>query len=160
MLVEHFLQLLAQEMNFTRGFISAEALQVLQHYAFPGNIRELKNIIEHALISSNGQPIQARHLHLIAITEAVPFQEVSAVNVDLPLTRANESAIAISANSTQDNEHVILKYLQQCQKINNIECQKLLTINHHQASYILKKMNKNKLLKREGERRWAFYCLP
>ena len=37
----------------------------LEAYHFPGNVRELKNIIEHALIKSRGQAIQPVHLHFI-----------------------------------------------------------------------------------------------
>ncbi|MBI1925295.1 hypothetical protein HYR99_13720 [Candidatus Poribacteria bacterium] len=36
------------------------------NYPFPGNVRELKNIIEHALIKSRGEAIQPEHLHFIA----------------------------------------------------------------------------------------------
>ncbi|MFK5894973.1 MAG: hypothetical protein QM504_17280, partial [Pseudomonadota bacterium] len=69
----------------------------------------------------------------------------------------NNHFTAIISTPNQSNEQIILLYLQQNQKINNIECQHLLNINHHQASYLLKKMNKNKQLKLEGKRRWAFY---
>jgi len=169
MLVEHFLQLLAQEMNFTRGFISSEALQRLKQYTFPGNIRELRNIIEHALISSNGQPIQARHLHLIALTDSVPVQQGStqgdinngAVDTEHLFEKTGENARGFDiASGLLANEQRVIQYLQQFKKINNIECQHLLSINHQKASYLLKKMNKNNKLKREGERRWAFYRLP
>ena len=178
-LVEHFLTLLSQEMNFVRGFISSEALELLQTYHFPGNIRELKNIIEHALISSNGQPIQPQHLHLIRPMTADYSQDNAQSNVNTsancynnnnniqhssfaPVSSGGDNNANYAVNShllKQNNEELIIKHLQQHQKINNIECQHLLNINHHQASYILKKMNKNGQLVRQCERRWAYYQL-
>ncbi|MEO0255248.1 MAG: sigma-54 dependent transcriptional regulator [candidate division WOR-3 bacterium] len=44
-----------------RGF-SKEAIDILLNYSFPGNIRELKNIIEHAYIICEKDKIEAQHL--------------------------------------------------------------------------------------------------
>jgi DNA-binding NtrC family response regulator len=161
MLLEHFLKLLSQEMNFARGFISSEAINRLQTYHFPGNIRELKNIIEHALISSNGQPIQPQHLHLIQPIASEKAQEngPSHFNSTINTPYNGNKTQFNSFHPNQDNDQIIIEHLKQYQKINNIECQRLLNINHHQASYLLKKMNKNGQLVRKGERRWAFYQL-
>ncbi len=64
MLVSHFLNLFASEMGMKPPPISGEALAVLKSYTFPGNVRELKNIIERALIDSGTEMIERRHLHL------------------------------------------------------------------------------------------------
>jgi DNA-binding NtrC family response regulator len=72
MLVAHFLNLFAAEMGMKPPPISSEALAVLKGYEFPGNVRELKNIIERALIDSGSEMIERRHLHLLpAIASAV-----------------------------------------------------------------------------------------
>ncbi|MEJ5376102.1 MAG: sigma 54-interacting transcriptional regulator [bacterium] len=42
--------------------ISPEALALLQRYDFPGNVRELENILEHALIMCKEALIQPHHL--------------------------------------------------------------------------------------------------
>ena len=42
--------------------ISREAMEVLQRYQFPGNVRELENIIEHAFILCKENTIQQHHL--------------------------------------------------------------------------------------------------
>jgi DNA-binding NtrC family response regulator len=63
-LVMHFLARFAVEMGLKTPPLSAEAMAVLQAYSFPGNVRELRNIIERALIESNGDPIAPEHLHL------------------------------------------------------------------------------------------------
>lgn len=63
-LVAHFLNLFATEMGMKPPPISKEALAVLTRYEYPGNVRELKNIIERALIDSGTETIERGHLHL------------------------------------------------------------------------------------------------
>jgi len=50
MLVEHFIGRLQRLRGRDRTAISQEALSLLMFHDFPGNIRELENIIEHALV--------------------------------------------------------------------------------------------------------------
>jgi DNA-binding NtrC family response regulator len=64
-LAAHFIRVLAPEMGVKAPSISEAALATLRNYDFPGNIRELKNIIERALIESGGEAIQPEHLHLL-----------------------------------------------------------------------------------------------
>jgi len=65
LLIDHFLNILAAEMGKEKATLSPEALSVLMEYHFPGNIRELKNIIESAIIRSYGSTILPKHLHFI-----------------------------------------------------------------------------------------------
>lgn len=65
LLANHFLQLFAQEMAIPVPQLTDMALTRLQGYRFPGNVRELKNLVEHALLDSRGKDIQAEHLHLL-----------------------------------------------------------------------------------------------
>ena len=62
LLIDHFIE----KMNMMRGKaisgVDTEALQILMCHDYPGNIRELENIIEHAFVLCNSGPIQARHL--------------------------------------------------------------------------------------------------
>jgi len=65
LLIDHFLALLSSEMGLPVTHLSPEALETLSAYPFPGNVRELKNIIEYALIQSDGACIEKKHLNLI-----------------------------------------------------------------------------------------------
>ncbi len=50
LLAEHFLKRLSAEMNMPTPTISADAVAVFSRYDFPGNIRELQNILERACL--------------------------------------------------------------------------------------------------------------
>ena len=64
LLAQHFLGQFAREMGREESALSPEAADRLTWYNFPGNVRELKNIIERALIESGGEEIRGHHLHL------------------------------------------------------------------------------------------------
>lgn len=55
LLVEKFLRKYGVEYKDRLLSISAEALQILERYQWPGNIRELENIVQRAVIMSDGQ---------------------------------------------------------------------------------------------------------
>jgi DNA-binding NtrC family response regulator len=56
-LAAHFFGLLARELRVPPPIVHAEAMEALQGHGFSGNVRELKNVIEHALLASAGQAI-------------------------------------------------------------------------------------------------------
>jgi DNA-binding NtrC family response regulator len=57
LLVQHFLQKLAAEVTPPRTVtMSQEALRVLMSYEWPGNVRQLENVVERALAFSQGRP--------------------------------------------------------------------------------------------------------
>ena len=57
-----FCHQVATELKMPRRRLTAEALQKLQQYRFPGNLRELKNLIERAYILTSNQEIGADDL--------------------------------------------------------------------------------------------------
>jgi formate hydrogenlyase transcriptional activator len=58
LLVRHFVQQFARRMNKTIETIPSESMSALQRYAWPGNIRELQNLIERAVILSAGPELR------------------------------------------------------------------------------------------------------
>ncbi len=62
LLADHFVEKLNQEKDRDIGGISEEGLRVLMGYDYPGNVRELQNIIEYAFILCPGGMIQPQHL--------------------------------------------------------------------------------------------------
>jgi len=54
LLVRHFVQHFARRMNRVIDTIASETMSALVRYPWPGNIRELQNLIERAVILSTG----------------------------------------------------------------------------------------------------------
>jgi len=53
-LVKHFVAVYSEQMNKKIEYVPEEVLEALVHYEWPGNIRELQNLIERAVILSSG----------------------------------------------------------------------------------------------------------
>jgi formate hydrogenlyase transcriptional activator len=54
-LVRHFVQHFARNMKKQIDTISSETMTALVHYSWPGNIREMQNVVERAVILSRGR---------------------------------------------------------------------------------------------------------
>jgi len=74
-LVQHFLKKHAGKRKdlLVKG-VSDEAMNVLMHYAYPGNVRELENIVEHAISFAGSQQILPSDLP--AHMQQTPSQKV------------------------------------------------------------------------------------
>ncbi|HEX8961789.1 MAG TPA: sigma-54 dependent transcriptional regulator [Rhodocyclaceae bacterium] len=62
LLVQHFLQKCTSRMNKKVTGVSAEAMALLMEYDFPGNVRELENIIERGAAVTGDDTIGVAHL--------------------------------------------------------------------------------------------------
>jgi PAS domain S-box-containing protein len=61
-LLNHFLRLFAERTGNSAKTFSDESLALLMDYAFPGNIRELRNIVEYCVNISQSQKIEIEQL--------------------------------------------------------------------------------------------------
>src|SRR4029077_16678867 len=59
LLVRHFVQQFSRRMNRSVETIPSETMNALVRYDWPGNIRELQNVIERAVIVSTGPVLKA-----------------------------------------------------------------------------------------------------
>ncbi len=62
LLVEHFIHAVAKATGKAKVQISPEALSRLQEYSWPGNIRELRNVVERAVVLCDDHLIRPRDL--------------------------------------------------------------------------------------------------
>ncbi len=63
-LVEHFLARYAEENAKSVEGVSKEAMDLLMRYVYPGNVRELQNIIERAVVMARGDVVTKNDLSL------------------------------------------------------------------------------------------------
>ena len=64
LLVDHFLAKYAREFNRDVHGVSAGALEVLARYDWPGNVREMENIIQRSVVLAGGPVLQLQDLPL------------------------------------------------------------------------------------------------
>ena len=68
-LSQHLLKRLIREYGYPEATLSPAALAKLERYEFPGNVRELENILERALTFFDGQTIDADDIHIMGAVE-------------------------------------------------------------------------------------------
>lgn len=62
LLVEHFLEIFSGQFNKSFVRVSDEVMDLFMRHKWPGNIRELQHILEHACILSPGSEIGLKHI--------------------------------------------------------------------------------------------------
>ena len=72
-LAEFFLQRARAKVNKKVDAVSPQALTLLRNYLWPGNLRELENIIERAVVLTSSSVIEAEHLPL-HVQDVVTFK--------------------------------------------------------------------------------------
>lgn len=113
-LAHHFMEQISLEIGIAPKTFSADAIDVLRLHDWPGNIRELKNVIQRAIVLSDGPEVNATHLsifdrhredlhrenerkqaiHIPNTGMTMAEIEADALRITLGLTRGNRSAAA------------------------------------------------------------------
>jgi DNA-binding NtrC family response regulator len=83
-LATHFIANYNREFNKKVVGIAAMAERVMVDYSWPGNIRELKNVIERAIILGNDETLLLEHLPLEIVAKATPQGGAPASSFRLP----------------------------------------------------------------------------
>lgn len=81
LLAEHFATLYAHKVNAPVRLPSEAYLQALQQHGWPGNIRELKNVIERSVILENGTELSPETLPFDFYSDPAPQKELSAFSM-------------------------------------------------------------------------------
>ncbi len=71
-LARHFVERFCKDLNKNALLLAPGAIEDLKAYSWPGNVRELQNCIERAVILTEGDVIQSRHLNLSFRNASVP----------------------------------------------------------------------------------------
>lgn len=106
LLVEKFLRKYGVEYKDRLLRISPEAMQVLERYHWPGNIRELENIVQRAIIMSDGMIV------INDLPDFLKFQIDFPEKGFLPLREMEKEYVERVLNHTQGNKTRAAKILQ------------------------------------------------
>ena len=129
-LTEQILSRLTLETELTKPKMSAEALLTLKQYSFPGNVRELENILERALALCENDVITADDLRL-------PKEKKAEIAVETSI--AVGDGISLEARLGNIEKEAILQALQQTNH-NKTAAAKLLGMSFRALRYRLKKL--------------------
>jgi PAS domain S-box-containing protein len=102
LLVERFVEKFNLKTGKNLSGVSHEVMSFFMRYDFPGNVRELENILEHAFVMCKGDVIELRHLpsELIERSKETLLEEKE---VDRPLQRAEAESIRKALERNRGN---------------------------------------------------------
>lgn len=125
-LADALLKKLAKNQNRTPVSISKECIERLKTYHFPGNVRELENILERAMALCEGTKIELADLQLPAVT----------IEKNSPINPGNADLAGI----LQDQEKELILEALEKTKWNRTAAARLLGVSFRTLRYRLKKL--------------------
>jgi two-component system response regulator AtoC len=126
LLVDHFIHKYSRELNNPIEGIIPEALNCLLNYSWKGNVRELENVIERAIVLTESNQIQVENLPL-EIQSPKEESRVSSLNDELSIKKASRYL----------EKDLIKKALHKTNG-NHTHAAKLLEISHRALLYKIK----------------------
>jgi Nif-specific regulatory protein len=114
LLADHFLEKFSHEHGKSIKRISTPAIDMLVSYHWPGNVREMENALERAVLMCEGQVIHAHHLPpslqtaeasgtvtRVSLTDAIVAYEKDLIQDALKTTRGNRAKAARLLDATE-----------------------------------------------------------
>ncbi|MGH8400472.1 MAG: sigma-54-dependent transcriptional regulator [Gammaproteobacteria bacterium] len=129
LLADYILGRLGQAQARAPSRLDAGAIALLQKYAFPGNVRELENVLERALTLAEGEVIHAHDIHLRNHDETAD---------DVPVSEPLEAQPLGSVLDDVEKD-AIRKALEQT-RYNKTAAARLLGMSFRQLRYRIKKL--------------------
>jgi len=128
LLVDQFISAFGQDQGRAPGRLSQEALRRLCEYSWPGNVQELRNALERAVLLAPHSEINLAYLpHAIVEDQGVPLAESGESFALKPARQAFETRIIRRALAATGG--------------NRTQTAKLLGISHRSLLYKLKNLN-------------------
>jgi len=144
-LADTIVRRLSRRLGVAAPAVSAAALELLQKFSFPGNVRELENVLERALALSNEGTIDVGDLQLRAtprIEGAAPGPDVTAqraAGADSPASSEASGRHALGEQLEDVERAAIIKALEQS-RYNKTAAAKALGMTFRALRYRIKKL--------------------
>ncbi len=104
-LANHMLDKLARDLNVAIPQLTPEARQKLAAYGYPGNVRELENILERAVALSGDQPISADDIQI--------RDSIAVTTRDEPISESTEAGGMLGDQLESVEREAIIKALEE-----------------------------------------------
>ncbi|MBL4638770.1 MAG: sigma-54-dependent Fis family transcriptional regulator [Proteobacteria bacterium] len=134
LLAEYILQQIAKKNGVTSPIFTPAALAALKRYSFPGNVRELENILERALTWVEGEVISEDDLMLPEVEIKVLHMTETPLNSSLSADNDLESQL-------EEQERQLITQALESTRWNKTAAAKKLGITFRALRYKLKKLN-------------------
>jgi two-component system, NtrC family, response regulator PilR len=133
-IAEAILERLARRISGHAPGITPEAIALLKTYPFPGNVRELENVLERALTLSTGSMIAPEHIRLRATPRPAEVAAQPSTDKGTP-----EGPTALGSQLESIERDAIVKALEKT-RYNKTAAAKLLGMSFRALRYRIKKL--------------------
>lgn len=138
-LAQNFLKKLSKDWGVAEPALGDATREALRHYAFPGNVRELQNILERALTLCDGNVILPEHLQLPAHTTQSASAPVSGTAAPVETGATDGHGGSLEDYLFEIEKTAILKALEDT-RWNRTAAARKLGMTFRSLRYRLKKM--------------------
>jgi DNA-binding NtrC family response regulator len=104
LLMQSFLAEFNDRNNKSVSAVDSSAMRMLEQYNWPGNVREVRNVIERAVILSNGEFIEPKHLPPLVTDSPDVVKPVIALEPGTTVEEAERRLILMTLEHTRDNK--------------------------------------------------------
>jgi DNA-binding NtrC family response regulator len=96
-LAQVFANRVFKQLKMKKRSLGAPVLEALAAYPWPGNIRELQNVMERAVIMAGASEIEPKHLNLPSGSEVLPEAEEGLKSASASVARDREVELILGA---------------------------------------------------------------
>src|SRR6185436_3757228 len=104
LLVQSFLAEFNDRNNKSVSALDSASTRILEQYNWPGNVREVRNVVERAVILSNGEFIEPKHLPPLVTDSPDVVKPVVALEPGTTVEEAERRLILMTLEHTRDNK--------------------------------------------------------
>ncbi|RYZ97188.1 MAG: sigma-54-dependent Fis family transcriptional regulator, partial [Sphingobacteriaceae bacterium] len=143
LLAEHFLKIANDELSRHVSTFSQEVVECFMNYRWPGNIRELKNIVRRGALLTEGDEVQLKALPLEISNYKIPVYESASATpqADIPEQRENKHDLKNAALGAE--YETILRVLREV-NFNKTKAAEILNIDRKTLYNKMKAINLGK----------------
>jgi transcriptional regulator with PAS, ATPase and Fis domain len=117
LLIEHFVNMLGPKLNKKVKGLTPEATEKLLKYEWPGNVRQIRNIIERAILFEKGDEIsvesigQFTNIHDVEMGEIEKYDGISIPPEGISIVQVEQSLIKQAIEMSKGNKSKAAKLL-------------------------------------------------